>query len=149
MFIAEGRAGQTCQLVIENPSGPSKRRKTPGSCQQQRSRSLSPFLRRVGGGYDYIYPKVPFNDDLFCSSPADRKGLMPALRFDDSAQRNMADQAGGEMLLFTQIQYFCFCFGLWLVFAAFHSMDQGSIGVLEAYSMPCHCTQCRAPVRTL
>ncbi|KAK9909199.1 hypothetical protein WJX75_008650 [Coccomyxa subellipsoidea] len=73
VFIAEGRAGQTCRLTLETPDGPCKRRRALSSCQQRRARSLSPYLARVGGGYDYIYPKIPFNNELHCSMSAVKK----------------------------------------------------------------------------
>ena len=69
VFIAAGRVGDTCKLVWNEPQSSVKRQRQAGgssscqACRTQRARSLSPILRRVGGGYDYIYARVPFLRD--------------------------------------------------------------------------------------
>ena len=95
VFIAEGRVGQTCRLITDSPYSPCKRRRALSTGKQQSARSLSPFLRRVGGGYDYIFPKIPLGDDVFynISGRSSRDGHR-ALK---SSCADIAKQPGGEL----------------------------------------------------
>ena len=87
MFIASGSATQTCKLLTEHAQCiPCKRQKQHGgsgaALQPAQARSLSPYLRRVGGGYDYIYPQVEFPSKMpariHSYSPGTRRARSPA-----------------------------------------------------------------------
>lgn len=96
VFIAEGRVGQTCRLITDSPHGPCKRRRAFITGKQQRTRSLSPYLRRVGGGYDYIYPQIPLGEDVLYNVP--RRGSNAGHHVLESGCADVAKQMGGEAL---------------------------------------------------
>ena len=74
VFIASGSANQTCRLLTERAQCSScKRQKQYGSSstalQPARARSLSPYLRRVGGGYEYTYPQIEYPSSMPARTP--------------------------------------------------------------------------------
>ena len=66
VFIASGTGSQRCRLVSEPLQASCKRQKqdSRAAAASRRARSLSPYLRRVGGGYDYVYPQILFPEHM-------------------------------------------------------------------------------------
>ena len=98
MFIASGAVGQTCRLVSEPVQTPCKRYKQhdrgEAAAGERQARPLSPYMQRVGGGFDYIYPNIPFSDAMPRHSASTVRRRRPA-----TEQQLMAMDGGSPATL--------------------------------------------------